>query len=165
MASTNGSVVSMWQRHSIRGDIQGLRAIAVLLVLIYHVWPDVLPGGYIGVDVFFVISGYLIIGSLIRELEREGKISLLTFYRRRAKRLIPAALTVLGAVVIGTILWLPPARWEDTLLQVVSSALYVQNWYLSWASVDYLAAENAPSPVMHYWSLSMTCSTQATGSA
>lgn len=153
--STETPVTSMWQRRSIRGDIQGLRAVAVLLVLIYHVWPNALPGGYIGVDVFFVISGYLIVGSLVKELEREGKISLVAFYRRRAKRLMPAALVVLGVVLVATTLWLPPARWEDTFFQIVSSALYVQNWYLSWASVDYLAAENAPSPVMHYWSLSI----------
>ncbi|MEN1925983.1 acyltransferase family protein [Luteimonas sp. MJ293] len=153
--SSEAPVTTMWQRHSIRGDIQGLRAVAVLLVLIYHVWPSALPGGYIGVDVFFVISGYLIVGSLVKELEREGKVSLLNFYRRRAKRLMPAALAVLGAVLVATILWLPQARWEDTLFQVVSSALYVQNWYLSWSSVDYLAAENAPSPVLHYWSLSI----------
>lgn len=153
--SAKTPVTSMWQRHSIRGDIQGLRAVAVLLVLIYHVWPSVLPGGYIGVDVFFVISGYLIVGSLVKELEREGRVGLLDFYRRRAKRLMPAALTVLSVVLVATVFFLPQARWEDTFLQVVSSALYVQNWYLSWASVDYLAAENAPSPVLHYWSLSI----------
>ena len=62
----------MWQRHQVRGDIQGLRAVAVLLVLIFHVWPDLLPGGYVGVDVFFVISGYLIVGSLVKELEALG---------------------------------------------------------------------------------------------
>ena len=153
--SPQAPVTSMWQRHSIRGDIQGLRAVAVLLVLIYHVWPSALTGGYIGVDVFFVISGYLIVGSLVKELEREGRVALLDFYRRRAKRLMPAALTVLSVVLVATVFFLPQARWEDTFFQVVSSALYVQNWYLSWASVDYLAAENAPSPILHYWSLSI----------
>lgn len=148
-------VTNAWQKHAIRGDIQGLRALAVLLVLIFHLWPSALPGGYIGVDVFFVISGYLIVGSLAKEFEREGKVSLLDFYRRRARRLVPAALVVLGVVLVTTIFWLPQARWEDNVFQVLSSALYVQNWFLAWSSVDYLAAENAPSPVLHYWSLSI----------
>ena len=153
--STQAPVSSMWQRHLVRGDIQGLRAVAVLMVLIFHVWPDALPGGYVGVDVFFVISGYLIVGSLVKELERTGKVSVIEFYRRRARRLMPAALLVLSVVLVGTIIWLPDARWEDALLQIAASALYVQNWYLSWASVDYLAAENSASPLLHYWSLSI----------
>ena len=138
-----------------RAEIQGLRAIAVSLVLIFHLWPELLPGGYVGVDVFFVISGYLIVGSLARQAEREGRISLLDFYARRMRRLMPAATLVLAFVLAGTLLWLPQARWEDTFLQVAASALYVENWYLAWSSVDYLASENAPSPVQHYWSLSI----------
>lgn len=140
---------------SLRPEIQGLRAIAVGLVLIFHIWPHILPGGFVGVDVFFVISGYLIVGSLVREAEREGRISLTAFYGRRVRRLLPAATVVLAFAFAGTLLWLPQARWSDTFLQIGASALYVQNWYLSWASVDYLAAENAASPVQHYWSLSI----------
>jgi peptidoglycan/LPS O-acetylase OafA/YrhL len=138
-----------------RFEIQGLRAVAVGLVLLFHIWPDAVPGGYIGVDVFFVISGYLIVGSLAREAERDGRVSLLKFYSRRARRLLPAASLVLAFAFAGTFLWLPPARWQDTLIQIAASALYSENWYLSWAAVDYLAAENAPSPVQHYWSLSI----------
>ena len=125
------------------------------VVLLFHVWPSAMPGGYVGVDVFFVISGYLIVGSLVREAEREGRISLLNFYRRRVRRLLPAASLVLACVFAATFLLLPPPRWSDTLLQVAASALYVENWYLSWSAVDYLAAENAASPVQHYWSLSI----------
>lgn len=155
MVNTQASGHTQSRSHAIRGDIQGLRAIAVLFVLVFHLWPDVFPGGYVGVDVFFVISGYLIVGSLVKELERTGKISLLAFYRRRARRLMPAALLVLGLVLVATVIYLPQGRWEDTFYQIIASALYVQNWYLSWASVDYLAADGTPSPVLHYWSLSI----------
>lgn len=138
-----------------RPELQGLRALAVGLVLLFHIWPVAVPGGYIGVDVFFVISGYLIVGSLTRQAERDGKVSLLTFYGRRVRRLLPAASLVLAFAFAGTFLWLPQARWEDTFLQIAASALYFENWYLAWSSVDYLAADNAPSPVQHYWSLSI----------
>ena len=87
--------------------IQGLRAIAVLLVVIFHIWPGRLTGGYVGVDVFFVISGFLITGQLVREVERSGRISLPRFYARRAKRLFPAAATVLLTTAALTLLFLP----------------------------------------------------------
>lgn len=138
-----------------RPEIQGLRAVAVGLVLLFHIWPQAVPGGYVGVDVFFVISGYLIVGSLAREAERDGHVSVLKFYGRRMRRLLPAASLVLGVVFAGTFLFLPPARWQDTLFQIAASAVYAENWYLSWAAVDYLASENAASPVQHYWSLSI----------
>jgi len=140
---------------TLRGDIQGLRAVAVGLVLLFHIWPSLLPGGFVGVDIFFVISGYLIVGSLAREAERDGRISLATFYVRRIRRLLPAAMTVLLCVLVAMFLLLPQARWEDTLLQIIASTLYVENWYLADAAVDYLAAENAASPVQHFWSLSI----------
>ena len=79
-----------------RPDIQALRALAVSAVLLYHLWPDVVPGGYVGVDVFFVVSGFLITGLLVRELEETGRIDLLAFYARRIRRLLPAALVVLA---------------------------------------------------------------------
>lgn len=145
----------MSAEHSLRGDIQGLRAVAVGLVLLFHVWPDLVPAGYIGVDVFFVISGYLIVGSLVREAERNGRVSLVDFYSRRVRRLMPAATVVLACVFAGMFVWLPQARWEDTLAQIIASALYAENWYLAWESVDYLAADNAPGPVQHFWSLSI----------
>lgn len=145
----------MSSKHVFRGEIQGLRAVAVGLVLLFHIWPGVVPGGYVGVDVFFVISGYLIVGSLAREAERTGRVSLLDFYSRRIRRLLPAATLVLACVFGAMFIWLPPARWEDTLSQIAASALYVENWYLAWEAIDYLAAENAASPVQHYWSLSI----------
>lgn len=138
-----------------RPELQGLRALAVVLVLIYHIWPQALPGGYVGVDVFFVISGYLICGSLFKQAEQDGSVSLSAFYARRIRRLLPAASVVLAFVFAGALIWLPEARWTDTFIQIAASALYVENWYLAWASVDYLASENSPSPVQHYWSLSI----------
>jgi len=135
-------------------EIQGLRAIAVGSVLLFHIWPNLLPGGYVGVDVFFVISGYLITGLLIREAEISGRISLLNFYERRIRRLLPAATLVLVSVALCVGI-LPEARWEETAYELIASAVYVENWHLAWLAVDYLGSENAPSPVQHYWSLSI----------
>lgn len=138
-----------------RADIQGMRAVAVGAVLVFHVWPSALPGGYIGVDVFFVISGYLITGLLIRELESTGKIRLLEFYARRIRRLVPAASATLFAVAAATITWMSVADWPGVAKELVASAFYVQNLFLVGKQVDYLAVDAAPSPLLHYWSLSI----------
>jgi peptidoglycan/LPS O-acetylase OafA/YrhL len=145
----------MTERGAFRPDIQGLRAIAVLFVIVYHVWPDVLPGGFVGVDVFFVLSGFLITGLLLKELESTGRISLGAFYVRRMKRLLPAATLVLVVVALSTVLLLPSTRWRSTAYEVIASALYVENWLLLRTAVDYWAQGAAHSPVMHYWSLSI----------
>ena len=108
-----------------RPDIQGLRAIAVLLVLVFHIYPQTLPGGYVGVDVFFVISGFLISGLLMRESREAGTIKLAAFYERRFRRLVPAATVVICASTAGTILLLPQTRWADTGWQLLASAFYV----------------------------------------
>jgi peptidoglycan/LPS O-acetylase OafA/YrhL len=112
------------------GEIQGLRAVAVGLVLLFHVWPGLAPGGYVGVDAFFVISGYLITGSLFRMALEHGGISLPEFYNRRIRRLLPAATFVLLLTAIGTFLLLPASRWQEVVAQVVASAFYVENWAL-----------------------------------
>lgn len=90
-----------------RYDIQGLRALAVSLVVVFHLSPSALPGGYIGVDVFFVISGFLITGHLFREVERRGRIGLTEFWAKRARRLLPASLLVLGVSVVAVIVFFP----------------------------------------------------------
>ncbi|WP_144126692.1 acyltransferase family protein [Catellatospora sichuanensis] len=142
-------------RCGFRGDVEGLRAVAVVLVLLFHAGVAFVPGGFVGVDVFFVVSGFLITGLITSELKRTGKVSLLRFYARRAKRLLPGAGVVLMAVLLLTVFLLPKIRWSDTGWDVISSGLYLVNWRLSERAVDYLAADTAPSMVQHFWSLSV----------
>ena len=136
-------------------NVQALRAVAVLMVVTFHLWPDAVPGGFAGVDVFFVISGYLITSHLLREVESTGRLSLPRFYARRLRRLLPAALTVLLATAVATFLLMPVSVWPQTFTEIAASALYVENWVLAAASVDYFAAENAATAAQHYWSLSV----------
>ncbi|GAA1443129.1 acyltransferase family protein [Nocardiopsis tropica] len=135
-----------------RPEIEGLRAVAVLLVAFYHVWFGRVSGG---VDVFLLLTGFLITGSLVRALERDGRIGLAAFWTKLARRLTPAAAVVLAATLAATWLWLPRSRWTDVIAQVRAAALYHENWALARAAVDYLARESAASPVQHFWSLSI----------
>lgn len=137
-----------------RGDIQGLRAIAVSLVVVYHLWPQRLTGGFIGVDVFFVISGFLITSHLMKRPPKSWS-DLVTFWMRRVKRLLPASFLVLAATLAAIPLIAPVTVWKDWASQIVASTFYVQNWRLASSSVDYLAADNAVSAVQHFWSLSV----------
>lgn len=137
-----------------RLDIQVLRAIAVALVLVYHLWPTALPGGFIGVEVFFVISGTLITAHLLREAESTGRVRLARFWATRARRLLPLAFAVLAATAVGAWFLAPPSQLDAILRHVVASTLYVENWLLASDAVDYLAAEQAPLPTQHFWSLS-----------
>lgn len=156
VSSTNAASmkVAPTSRSTFRPEIQGLRALAVLVVVVFHLHPAFLTGGYVGVDVFFVISGYLITSHLVSEFETSGRIALVAFWSRRIRRLLPAALLVLASSAVATVLWVPRALWTDTFHQIMASALYAQNWLLATNSVDYLGAENQPSLVQHYWSLS-----------
>ncbi|MFI2103377.1 acyltransferase family protein [Isoptericola sp. NPDC019693] len=141
-------------RTGVRTDVQGLRALAVSAVLVYHLLPGTVTGGYVGVDVFFVISGFLITSHLLRRPVR-GVGDLLEFWARRVRRLIPAATVVLVATLAATLLWLPSTMHERVAREVAAAALYVENWALARSATDYLAAEDLPSPVQHYWSLSV----------
>jgi peptidoglycan/LPS O-acetylase OafA/YrhL len=138
----------------IRPEIQALRAIAVALVVIFHLWPESVPGGFVGVDVFFVISGFLITSLLLREIETTGRLSLPEFYARRARRILPASLVTLGFVGVATIMFVPLSYWSQFFGDLTASTTYMQNWHLSAAAVDYFQAEQGPSPVQHFWSLS-----------
>ena len=138
-----------------RADIQALRALAVGAVLVNHVWPSRLTGGYVGVDVFFVISGFLITTHLLKELRATDRISLKQFYARRIRRLLPAALLVLAIAAVGARLFFPFSRWQRNGLEIASSALYVENWFLAARSVNYSALNDAASVAQHYWSLSV----------
>jgi peptidoglycan/LPS O-acetylase OafA/YrhL len=139
----------------ILANVQALRAVAVASVVIYHFWPDQLTGGYIGVDVFFVISGFLITAHLVREARRDSRISLPQFYSRRARRLLPAAFVVIGATALATMAWVPITRWISSFEEFLASAVYLENWALIAKSTNYLQMTSAPSPMQHYWSLSV----------
>jgi peptidoglycan/LPS O-acetylase OafA/YrhL len=138
-----------------RTDVQALRAVAVLAVVLNHLWPGWLTGGYVGVDVFFVISGFLISSHLDREIVSTGRVRLGRFYARRIRRLLPAAFLVLGFTLVAAYLLLPYPRWAATAQEAFASGLYWENWLLAAKSVDYSAADAAASPVQHYWSLSV----------
>jgi peptidoglycan/LPS O-acetylase OafA/YrhL len=135
-----------------RPDIQGLRAIAVLLVLVYHAGVAFVPGGYIGVDVFFVVSGFLITGHLLSQLERKSKIDFVDFYARRVRRILPASMVVLAVTVLGAIAWVPPLQREAVLRDALATALYVPNYWFAAQGTNYLAT-TTPSMFQHYWSL------------
>ncbi|GGN80334.1 acyltransferase [Agrococcus terreus] len=128
--------------------------LAVVSVIANHAsgWPI---GGFVGVDVFFVISGFLITGLLLREHDRTGRISFSSFYRRRIKRLMPAALTVLLVTVLIGAFVLPRTRAVEAAIDSVFAALFSVNWRLATVGTDYFAAGQAPSPIQHYWSLSV----------
>ncbi|VXC52181.1 Peptidoglycan/LPS O-acetylase OafA/YrhL, contains acyltransferase and SGNH-hydrolase domains [Nocardioides sp. AX2bis] len=127
---------------------------AVTLVLVLHAGIP-LAGGFIGVDVFFVISGFLMTSLLLREVAATGTLSLAGFYARRAKRLLPAAATVLLATGAATLLLVPPIRWPDIGKDILASALYVQNWRLAEVATDYNAEGLSKSPLQHFWTLAV----------
>jgi peptidoglycan/LPS O-acetylase OafA/YrhL len=138
-----------------RPDIEGLRAIAIVAVLLCHAGVPFLAGGYVGVDVFFVISGFLITRLLLGELDRTGSISLRGFYARRAKRLLPLSAVLLATVGVLSMILLSPLRNTEVAGDIISSALYVANWHFAAQSVDYFAQGLEPSPVLHLWSLAI----------
>ncbi len=135
-----------------RGDIQGLRALAVLLVVLYHSGVQVLSGGYVGVDVFFVISGFLITSHIWSEIARTGRLGFAAFYARRARRILPASFAVLALSLIAAAIWVPPLQLESTFTDAVATALYLPNVVFAVRGTDYLA-ETAPSVFQHFWSL------------
>lgn len=136
-----------------RADIEGLRAVAVLAVVLFHASLPGVSGGFIGVDVFFVVSGFLITGLLWREAASTGTVRLARFYGARARRLLPASATVLVATAIGSAALLPPLQARSALGDEIASALYVGNYRFAIQGTDYLAAGAPPSPFQHYWSL------------
>ncbi|MFT4050807.1 MAG: acyltransferase family protein [Microbacterium sp.] len=135
-----------------RADIQGLRAVAVSAVVLYHAGLPFLPGGYVGVDVFFVISGFLITSHLLSALRSEGRIRFADFYARRARRILPASFVVLTLSVVGALLWYPPLLFQEVWIGAVATAFYVPNYLFAVQGTDYLA-ETIPSLFQHYWSL------------
>ncbi|WP_148222713.1 acyltransferase family protein [Rhodococcus opacus] len=137
-----------------RLDIQGLRMVAVMLVVLSHLfhWPR---GGFIGVDVFFVISGFLITGSLLHTFEKTGKISFSNFYRRRIRRIVPIATLVLFATIVASYFIYTGARFKSTVLDAVAAFFFVSNWRFGIEGTDYFNSAGPVSPLQHYWSLSV----------
>lgn len=135
--------------------MQGIRGFALVLVLLCHAEMPFAQGGFVGLDIFFVLSGFLITRLLLSELERKGTISLLKFYARRARRLLPASLTVLAFVVLVSMVLFAPVRADETAGDVTAAGLYFVNWRFVAESIDYFATGVEMSPVRHYWSLSV----------
>jgi len=136
-----------------RPDLEGLRGLAILLVLGFHAGLSGFDGGFVGVDVFFVLSGFLITGLLIRERARTGAISLRDFYARRARRILPAASVVLVITLVASALFLAPLNLPRFAGDAAASALSVGNIRFASQAMDYFSANELPSPFLHYWSL------------
>ena len=140
-------------RKGFRPDIEGLRAVAVIAVVLYHAGIPGFGGGFIGVDVFFVISGFLITGLLWREVATTNTVALGRFYGARARRLLPAAATVGIATALVVAVVLPPLQARSVFLDGIACALYAGNYRFAMHGTDYLASDLPPSPFQHYWSL------------
>jgi len=124
-------------------------------VILGHFWPDRLPGGFTGVDVFFVISGFLITTQIITEVQRSSRLNLVAFWMRRIRRIFPAAVSVIAAVAV-TVLWIGSPDQLDILKRhVTASALSAENLLLSWDAVDYNHQGDTTSPLQHFWSLAV----------
>lgn len=140
---------------NIRTDIQVMRAVAVLAVIISHFWPSLLPGGFAGVDVFFVISGFLITSLLIREVEQTGAVRLSTFWVRRIRRIMPATITVIATTTVVVHIIGLPTQLKIVTNHAIASTFSAINFVLAWESTDYNARTNATSPLQHLWSLAV----------
>jgi peptidoglycan/LPS O-acetylase OafA/YrhL len=138
-----------------RLDVQGLRAVAIILVVAYHAGLPV-PGGFIGVDVFFVISGYVIIAMLYREVERTGRISFSAFFTRRVRRIMPALALLTTVTCLGAWFLLNPLGGQQVTGDTAGGAtLFVANWVIRWLSGDYFNEAAGMNPLLHTWSLSV----------
>ena len=138
-----------------RPDVQGLRAVAVGLVIGFHFWGAWVPGGYVGVDVFFVISGFVITGLLLRESGSSRRISLVDFYARRARRIIPAASVTIMATVACAALLLGQEVGRSTAVAGLWAALFASNVHFAAVGSSYLGSQALPSPLQNFWSLSV----------
>ena len=134
-------------------QIQGLRALAAILVTLFHAkW---VSGGFIGVDIFYVISGFLITGLLLREIDRSGTINFKEFYSRRFKRLLPTSFFVLAITAVVSWMLIPATMRTSLGRDVIAASLYVSNYLFAWWQADYQNLDATPSPVIHYWSLAV----------
>ena len=137
-----------------RADVEGLRAVAVVAVVLFHAGVPGTSGGFVGVDVFFVLSGFLITGLLRSEVEATGRVDFARFYARRVRRLLPAAAFVILATLLASAALLSPLRATDVAKDGAASALYAANYRFATVATDYFAATE-PSPLLHFWSLAV----------
>ena len=143
------------QKATFRPDIEGLRSIAVLMVLVYHAKFDIASGGLIGVDVFFVLSGFLITSLLLRELATSGTVSLSNFWARRARRLLPASGLVLVVTLIASRFMMDGLSQGDLARDAVAACLFIANLRFWDVGTDYLSQGLPESPLLHFWSLAV----------
>ncbi|MDG1056907.1 MAG: acyltransferase family protein, partial [Flavobacteriaceae bacterium] len=136
-----------------RSEIDGLRALAIIPVILFHAGTEFCSGGFLGVDIFFVISGYLITSILIGELE-QGNFSILRFYERRARRILPALFVVMLACLPFAYMWMLPSQLEDFAQSLVAVSLFLSNW-LFWSEASYFASATELKPLLHTWSLAV----------
>ncbi len=139
--------------HGFRPDIEGMRALTLAIIILYHSKVPLVAGGFISVDVFFLLSGFLITGLVIREIRKSGTVALGAFWARRARRLLPAAGLVLFVTGIACLFILPTVEHRDAGLDIVAASLYVANMLFIRTSTDYFAPTEIPSPVLHFWTL------------
>lgn len=142
-------------RTQFRPDLEGLRGIAVALVVLYHFGIGNLPGGYVGVDVFYVLSGFFITTQLWTRITTSGRVNFREFYVRRARRLVPTAGLVLSVTMLATYFLLPHLLFSTVGWDGIFAAFNIVNYRFAAAATDYLQADQTPSPVLHYWSLSV----------
>jgi peptidoglycan/LPS O-acetylase OafA/YrhL len=137
------------------GGLDGLRAIAVAAVVVFHFAPSVLPAGFLGVDVFFVVSGFLISRLVVREIERSGAVSLGNFWARRARRLLPALATVTVVVLCAAAISFSSSEIHDLRAQAIGTLFYCANWVIIFAKGNYFTSLGRPSPLLHMWTLAV----------
>jgi peptidoglycan/LPS O-acetylase OafA/YrhL len=137
------------------GGLDGLRAIAVAAVVVFHFAPSVLPAGFLGVDVFFVVSGFLIARLVTREIERTGSVSLGNFWARRARRLLPALATLTVVVLCAAAISFSNAELHDLRAQALGTLFYCANWVIIFAKGNYFGNLGRPSPFLHMWTLAV----------
>jgi len=138
-----------------RPDIQGLRALAVCLVVLFHAGASGISGGFVGVDVFFVISGFVITGLLLRESEATGHTSLVAFYGRRIRRILPAASLVIVVTVALAAIFLGLLERNQTAIAGIWASLFLANFHFIVSGTNYLASQQLPSPLQNFWSLAV----------
>ncbi|MFA5891153.1 MAG: acyltransferase family protein [Actinomycetota bacterium] len=143
------------KEHAYRPDIDGLRALSVVFVVLFHAGVTSFRGGFVGVDVFFVISGFLITGMLVDEVQRSGRVNLPEFYARRARRLLPLAILVVLFTLLAGYALLPPISRGELFADARAAALYFANWRFAAQAGDYFGGDGAKSLLVHYWSLAI----------